>query len=112
VLLGDEPFWASFNPMQHAFGGHLAGWMLLVLGVSLGGALIYVRFWCRYFCPFGALLALSNKIALLQRFAPQRRFEHCDLGVRDEFDVDCIRCNRCLSAQDTHVMHRSITESP
>ena len=94
--------------MQHAFGGHLAGWVLLVLSVSLVGSLFYVRFWCRYFCPFGALLSLSNKIALLQRFAPPRRFEHCDLGVRAEFDVDCIRCNRCLSGDDTHVMHRKI----
>ncbi|MGD8874951.1 MAG: FMN-binding protein, partial [Gammaproteobacteria bacterium] len=106
VLLYDEPFWATFNPMQHAFGQHLAGWVLLVLGVSLGGALFYVRFWCRYFCPFGAFLSLSNKFALLQRLAPPRRFEHCDLGVRDEFDVDCIRCNRCLHAQDTHVIHK------
>jgi polyferredoxin len=106
VLWYDEPFWSSFNPMQHAFGSHLAGWMLLVLGLSLAGALIYVRFWCRYLCPFGAFLSLSNKIALLQRFAPPRRFEHCDLGVRDEFDVDCIRCNRCLSGLDTHVQHK------
>jgi spermidine synthase len=106
VFLSDEPFWATFNPMQHAFGQHLTGWVLLVLGVSLGGSLFYVRFWCRYFCPFGAFLSLSNKFALLQRLAPPRRFEHCDLGVRDEFDVDCIRCNRCLSAQDTHVMHK------
>ena len=109
VLLYDEPFWASFNPMQHAFGRHLADWVLLVLGVSLVGTLFYVRFWCRYFCPFGALLSLSNKIALLQRLAPQRRFEHCDLGVRDEFDVDCIRCNRCVSGDDTHVMHRKVS---
>jgi polyferredoxin len=106
VLLYQQPFWASFNPMQHAFGGHLAGWMLLLVIVPLAGSLFYVRFWCRYFCPFGAFLALSNKIALLQRFAPQRRFEHCDLGVRDEFDVDCIRCNRCLTGRDTHVMHK------
>jgi spermidine synthase len=106
VLLYDEPFWASFNPMQHAFGQHLGGWVLLVLGVSLAGALFYVRFWCRYFCPFGAFLSLANKFALLQHLAPPRRFEHCDLGVRDEFDVDCIRCNRCLSALDTHVIHK------
>jgi len=109
VLLYDEPFWASFNPMQHAFGQHLAGWVLLVLGVSLVGSLFYVRFWCRYFCPFGAFLSLSNKIALLQYLAPRRRFEHCDLGVRDEFDVDCIRCSRCVSGHDTHVMHRKVS---
>jgi predicted membrane-bound spermidine synthase/Na+-translocating ferredoxin:NAD+ oxidoreductase RnfG subunit len=102
VLLHDEPFWASFNPMQHAFGGRYQGWVWLVLALSLVGALFYVRFWCRYFCPFGAFLALSNKIALLQRFAPRRRFEHCDLGVREEFDLDCIRCNRCVSGCDTH----------
>jgi spermidine synthase len=107
VLLYDEPFWATFNPMQHAFGRHFADWVLLVLGVSLGGSLFYVRFWCRYFCPFGAFLSLSNKFALLQHLAPRRRFEHCDLGVRDEFDMDCIRCNRCLHAQDTHVMHKA-----
>ena len=111
VLLYDRPFWASFNPMQHAFGGHVAGWMLLVLGLSLAGSLFYVRFWCRYFCPFGAFLALSNKIALLQRLAPARRFEHCDLGVRDEFDLDCIRCNRCLTGRDTHVMHKGNPEN-
>jgi polyferredoxin len=29
--------------------------------------------------------------------------------VRDEFDVDCIRCNRCVSGHDTHVMHRKIS---
>jgi hypothetical protein len=51
----------------------------------------------------GAFLALGNKFALLQHLAPKRRFEHCDLGVKGEFDLDCIRCNRCLSGTDTHV---------
>jgi hypothetical protein len=74
--------------------------------VSLAGALFYFRFWCRYFCPFGAFLALSNKLALLQRLAPRRRFEHCDLGVREEYDIDCIRCNRCLTGRDTGVQRR------
>ncbi len=101
VLLSGDAFWVSFNPMQHAFGGRPGGWMLWVLGASLLGALVYFRFWCRYLCPFGAFLALSNKFALLRRFAPKRRFEHCDLGVKEEFDVDCIRCNRCLSGRDT-----------
>ncbi len=98
-----EGFWASFNPMQHAFGGQWGGWVLALLAIALLGSFFYVRFWCRYFCPFGAFLALTNKIALLRHLAPQRRFEHCDLGVRDEYDLDCIQCHRCLTGRDTRL---------
>jgi polyferredoxin len=103
VWLGDDAFWASFNPMQHAFSGRMGGWMLGLLALTLAAALFHYRFWCRYLCPFGAFLALSNKIALLRRFAPKRRFEHCDLGVHGELDLDCIHCNRCLTAKDCKV---------
>jgi len=92
--------WAAFNPMQYVFGGHLAGWIVLITAVSLVGSVVYYRFWCRYFCPFGAFLALFNKVALARGFGPGRRFEHCDLGVRDEYDVDCIHCHRCVSGRD------------
>ena len=97
-----DSYLAMFNPMQHAFGSRWQGWMLGIIGVVLLGALFYFRFWCRYLCPFGAFLALSNKLALLNRFAPKRRFEHCDLGVKEEYDIDCIRCSRCLTGRDTH----------
>ena len=105
VWVGDDATWASFDPMQHAFGGRLGGWMLALVILAVGGSLFYVRFWCRYFCPMGAFLALGNKVALLHRLVPKRRFEHCDLGVRAEFDLDCIRCYRCLSGRDTRVRH-------
>jgi len=103
VWVSGESTWASFDPMQHAFGSHLADWMLVLVMLVLVGSLFYVRFWCRYFCPMGAFLALGNKVALLQRLAPKRRFEHCDLGVREEFDLDCIRCSRCITGTDTRV---------
>ena len=77
--------------------------MILLLLLVLGAALFHYRFWCRYLCPFGAFLALFNKVALLTRFAPERRFEHCDLGVREEYDLDCIHCNRCLTGKDCGV---------
>jgi polyferredoxin len=93
--------------MQYAFGDFWPTWILVIAGLVLIGALFYYRFWCRYLCPMGALLALGNKFALLQRWAPRRRFKHCDLGVREDFDVDCIRCNRCLTGKDTHLkLHR------
>jgi spermidine synthase len=106
VWLTQDITWGSFNPMQHVFAGHWSGWIGAMIGLSLFGALLYYRFWCRYLCPFGALLALSNKLALLKRWGPARRFEHCDLGVRDEYDVDCIQCHRCVSARDFGVRVR------
>ncbi len=110
VWVSGDGVWATFNPMQHAFGGRLGGAMLWLTGLVLAACLFHYRFWCRYLCPMGACLALSNKVALLQRLAPKRRFEHCDLGVKGEFDLDCIRCNRCLSGSDTHV-RRSLVRS-
>jgi len=92
--------WVTFNPMQHFFAFQLEGWMLLISAISLIGALFYYRFWCRYFCPFGAFLAIGNKIALLRRNGPQRDFHHCDLGVDNEYDIDCLHCNRCIDARD------------
>ena len=106
VWVTGDSSWAAFDPMQHLFGGHFGGWIGAIILLSLAASLVYVRFWCRYFCPVGAFLALFNKLALLNRFSPARRFEHCDLGVRDEFDVDCIRCQRCLSGRDYGVRHR------
>jgi spermidine synthase len=104
VWIDDDRSWATFDPMQQVFGGRAAGWMLVIALVVLLGSVFYVRFWCRYFCPAGALLSLTNKLALLERLAPRRRFEHCDLGVRHTYDLDCIRCSRCLSGIDTRLL--------
>ncbi|MEE8425550.1 MAG: 4Fe-4S binding protein [Elusimicrobiota bacterium] len=87
--------WITFNPMQHAFSLKFGTLMAILIATVLGSSLFYFRFWCRYFCPTGALLALFNKLALWRRGAPRRMFSLCDLGVGGEFDVDCIECRRC-----------------
>ncbi len=102
--------WATFDPMQYAFDLPWEGWAGILVALSLLGSLLFVRFWCRYLCPVGAALSLGNKLALLQGLAPKRRFDHCDLGVREEYDIDCIRCNRCLTGKDFGVRHREGTE--
>jgi polyferredoxin len=102
-----ESRYAAFDPMQHVFAGRWAGWLGIIGAATLLAALVYYRFWCRYFCPVGALLNLGNKLALLQRLGPQRRIERCDLGVTDEYDVDCIRCHRCIDARDVGLPHRA-----
>jgi predicted membrane-bound spermidine synthase len=116
VLLGawwsGESRHAAFDPMQHVFAGRWAGWIGAIAVVTLLAALVYYRFWCRYFCPVGAFLNLGNKLALLQRLGPMRRFEHCDLGVTDDFDVDCIRCHRCVDAVDVGLPHHLPARAP
>jgi spermidine synthase len=110
VWLTGNTLWAAFDPMQQLFGSglwvRLGGWMPVLAAAVLLGSVVYVRFWCRYFCPLGAFLALGNKVALLAPLAPRRRFEHCDLGVQHEYDLDCIRCGRCLGDEDTRLRHR------
>lgn len=98
--LNSDVVWISFNPMQHVFHLPWLDWIGWLTAVSLIGSLFYYRFWCRYFCPLGALLSLFNKVRLLQSFAPKRQLKRCDLGVRHEFDIDCIQCHRCITGAD------------
>ena len=107
IYIMSKILWLIIMPLNIIILLLLLGWILLVSGISLVGALAHYRFWCRYFCPLGALLALGNKLALLRRVSPQRRFERCDLGVGSEFDVDCIHCHRCITAVDTRLRRRA-----
>jgi spermidine synthase len=102
-----ETWRAAFDPMQHVFAGRWTGWVGALTVVVLGAAVIHFRFWCRYFCPVGALLNLGNKLALAGRFGPARRIERCDLGVTHEYDVDCIRCQRCVEGRDLGLPHHA-----
>ena len=52
---------------------YLIGFIVLV--VSLAGSLVYDRFFCKYLCPTGALLALFSRASVL-RHPPQRRDLH------------------------------------
>ncbi len=93
--------WITFNPMQYVFSGSVPK-VILALTIIVGiGSLTYYRFWCRYFCPTGAFLALFNKIAIWRKGAPNRIISKCDLGVKAEFDLDCIQCNRCIFKANT-----------
>ncbi|MBF0445536.1 MAG: 4Fe-4S binding protein, partial [Magnetococcales bacterium] len=97
VWLSSEVLWISFNPMQKFFSFSMEPIMWAIAGLSLAGSLFFFRFWCRYWCPLGAFFALGNKLAFFDRFVRKRSFNRCDLGVSHTYDVDCIRCNRCIT---------------
>jgi Fe-S-cluster-containing hydrogenase component 2 len=71
-------------------------WVLLALG-SL--SLLYKNFWCRYLCPYGALLGLLSCIGPVKI---QRNEEHC---------IHCRSCSRsCPSLID--VEKKGVVNSP
>ena len=60
---------------------YLVGFIVLL--VALAGSLLYDRFFCKYLCPAGALLALFSRFSVL--------------GIRRDAST-CIDCGRCDKA--------------
>ncbi|MBU1523504.1 MAG: 4Fe-4S binding protein, partial [Candidatus Omnitrophica bacterium] len=67
--------------------------------VILFFSLFFLRFWCRYFCICGAFFSLFNKIALLKKFFP-KKYRNCPFGVKGDYDIDCLQCNRCMNQNE------------
>lgn len=101
------PLYALSRLPTVAIGG------LLTLGLITLGSLFFERFWCRYLCPYAALLNIAQKVGQLfsiPRHKVQRNLERCnDCGLcslncsmnldilSDEYvqSEDCIHCLRC-----------------
>jgi len=85
--------------VQYAFAANVAIALLFVVVVGLNA--IAERFWCRYLCPLGGLLALLSKVALIRRVVgPQRQ--------------PCNRCAQCMGTcpMDTIEPERGYESDP
>lgn len=98
-----DPYFALFNfwSSEVAVGG------LVVLGIALAASLFVERPWCKYACPYGAVLGLSN---LFRVFSIRRSTSTCKLDgacditcpmninvsaktvVRDHQCISCLEC--------------------
>lgn len=105
VFADFDPYFALFNfwSSEVAIGG------LIVLGIVLLLSLFVERPFCKYACPYGALLGMFNLVRL---FRIKRNEETCidckacdracpmNIPVskrRTVFDVQCISCLKCTS---------------
>jgi polyferredoxin len=105
VFLEVDPYFALFNfwSSEVTIGG------LIVLGITLLLSLFVERPWCKYACPFGALIGLTNLFSI---FKIRRNIHSCigcsqcdyacpmNIQVSNKEtirDHQCIRCNECSS---------------
>ena len=74
-----DPYYALFN----FYTGEVAIQALVILAITAIGSLFVERPWCKYLCPYGALLGFTNKFKLFKL----KRNENT-----------CISCNQCNQA--------------
>jgi hypothetical protein len=84
----------SPDPLIEVFSTNRTELLIWIAVTALVGAVLFVRFWCRYLCPAGAFLSLLGGLALLKRFMPARKFGRCEFAVGGK-SLDCICCDRC-----------------
>ena len=93
------PYWAIADvKMLHFFTGMSTTSMVVIAVLSLL-SVVYKNFWCRYLCPYGALLGL---LSMLSPFKVTRREDCC---------INCGVCSRNCPAQ-IDVQHKVRVHSP
>jgi polyferredoxin len=84
----------------------LTFWSLIVMG---GLSLVFKNFWCRYLCPYGALLGLLSRMSPVKVRRVENRCSHCHACSRhcpalidvEKLEVvksaECLGCLTCIS---------------
>lgn len=79
LVFGDiDPYYALFN----FWSGEVAVQALVLLGIIAAASLIIERPWCKYACPLGALIGLTNTFRI---FKIRRNESTC---------IGCSKCDR------------------
>jgi polyferredoxin len=87
----DAPYWAVSDIKMLRFFTHISTTALTVLIVLTVLSLLYRNAWCRYLCPYGALLGM---VSLLSPFKIRRNAAIC---------TDCRHCSQaCPSGISVH----------
>lgn len=79
-LFLDSPYNRVADVKMFLFFKDITRTSLIVIGVLMGLSLVIRNFWCRYLCPYGALLGIAG---LLSPFRITRNADSC---------IDCAKC--------------------
>ena len=94
-----DPYFALFN----FWNGEVAWTALAILGLTLGLSLFVERPWCKYACPYGAVLGISNlfRVFQIRRVASTCKNDGacsimCPMNIPVD-DVKTVRDHQCIS---------------
>lgn len=100
-----DPYYALFN----FWSGEVAFSAMLILSATLVLALVIERPWCKYACPLGALLGISNLIRVFGIHRSENTCTSCQLcskacpmgievaNLKSIRNPQCISCYECTS---------------
>jgi polyferredoxin len=91
----DAPYWAVSDVKMLYFFTQMSVTTMVVLAMMTFLSLFYKMFWCRYLCPYGALLGLVSIISPLK--------------IRRD-STRCTGCQRCSAACPSSLEVHSCTE--
>ena len=96
-----------YNALFNFWTGEVAAPALVILGLTIAGSLIVERPWCKYLCPYGALLGLTNFFRIFRLQRKESSCIHCKACdrvcpmniqisatevVRDHQCISCLEC--------------------
>ncbi|HSV43263.1 MAG TPA: FMN-binding protein [Candidatus Bathyarchaeia archaeon] len=92
-LIENNASLAGIEVYTYIFGGRPDLWQQLLISVIAVGSFFYLRFWCKYLCPFGAFLGLFAQFRLWRPRTPENISPICSQPA------ECFYCDRCLCSQ-------------
>ena len=98
----------SVNESYLRMLGPLFTWKFLLMVSFLVACVFIFRFFCRFFCPLGAIYALFNKISLVGVKLNRDKctdcglcISKCKMDISRVGDTECIQCGECMSVCPT-----------
>lgn len=96
------------NSDFYAMLGYLFSWKFILLVLFVVACIFIYRFFCRFFCPLGAIYGFFCKISLLGIKLDKQKcidcglcIQTCKMDIRYVGDHECIQCGACIDVCPT-----------
>ena len=99
IFMDIDPYFALFN----FWTGEAGVIGLIILGVTLVLSLLVERPWCKYACPYGAFLGITNLFRIFSIRRKDSTCKHCNICTQTcpmnipIHAVDVVRNHQCIS---------------